>query len=138
MWRRRAPGSRAVALKSIEIPQRDDLAKRSAEMGLYLLEQLNRLRNRHPIVGDVRGLGLLAGVEIIGDGETKKMLDKSLGVEGQIRGMLRARGAIARVKGSTISVEPPVNLSQENLDIGIEWLDQSLGEIEAGTSRASW
>ena len=67
------PVCTAVGLRNIEIVEREHLAERAAEMGDYLLERLQRLLD-HPNVGDVRGKGLLLGVELVTDKESKTPL----------------------------------------------------------------
>ena len=62
----------AVGLKVIEIVVRDQLAARAAEAGLRLLAGLAELRDRYDCVGDVRGRGLLVGLEVVSDKESKK------------------------------------------------------------------
>ena len=61
----------AVGLKVAEIVIRDRLAKRARELGDYLKAQLLDLQQRHPIIGDVRGRGLLLGVELVSDRQSK-------------------------------------------------------------------
>ncbi len=68
------PVAAAVALRNIEIMEAERLVDRSAEMGAYLLDGLRGLM-RHKIVGDVRGKGLLLGVELVKDRTTKEPVD---------------------------------------------------------------
>ncbi|NJM98848.1 MAG: aminotransferase class III-fold pyridoxal phosphate-dependent enzyme [Phormidesmis sp. RL_2_1] len=68
------PAATAVALQNIEILEREHLVERAAEMGDYLLHRLQRLLT-HPQVGDVRGKGLLLGVELVTDKASKTPLD---------------------------------------------------------------
>ena len=68
------PAAAAVALRNIEILLEEKLTERSAENGHYLLDGLRSLM-RHPVVGDVRGKGLLAGVELVQSRDTKEPLE---------------------------------------------------------------
>ncbi len=68
------PAATAVGLRNIEIVEREGLAARAAEMGEYLLTRLQELLS-HPNVGDVRGKGLLLGIELVTDKESKTPLD---------------------------------------------------------------
>ncbi|MGF1521402.1 MAG: aminotransferase [Leptolyngbyaceae cyanobacterium] len=70
------PVSSAVALRNIEILQREELPERTAEMGEYLMARLRRLLD-HPNVGDVRGKGLLLGVELVKDRVSKAPIDSA-------------------------------------------------------------
>ena len=67
------PVAAAVALKNIEILENEKLVDNSAKQGAYLLRQLDEL-TEHPYVGDVRGRGLLAGVELVSDKDSKTPL----------------------------------------------------------------
>ena len=68
------PVTAAVALKNIEIIEQNDLVSNSERMGAYFLEQLDELKAQHPSIGDVRGIGLLLGVEFVSDRETESTL----------------------------------------------------------------
>ncbi|NEQ49605.1 MAG: aminotransferase class III-fold pyridoxal phosphate-dependent enzyme, partial [Leptolyngbya sp. SIO3F4] len=72
-----SPVCTAVGLRSIEILERENLCERAAEMGDYLLGKLQRLMD-HPNVGDVRGKGLLLGVELVKDKVSKTPLDSHI------------------------------------------------------------
>ena len=61
------PAPAAAALANINIIESEDLVENSAEMGAYMLEQLHSLEPEHPMIGNVRGLGLLACVEVVKD-----------------------------------------------------------------------
>lgn len=69
------PAATAVALRNIEIIERENLADRAAEMGDYLMERLQAALLPHPNVGDVRGKGLLLGVELVKDKVSKTPLE---------------------------------------------------------------
>ena len=91
------PVAAAVALRNVEILLEERLVERSAENGAYLLDGLRTLL-KHPWVGDVRGKGLLAGVELVKDRATKEIVPAR---RHQERGGLRApprrdRGALRR------------------------------------------
>ncbi|MEL6354700.1 MAG: aminotransferase [Cyanobacteria bacterium J06627_28] len=68
------PAATAVALRNIEIIEREELAERAAEMGSYLMERLQAALLPHPNVGDVRGKGLLLGIELVKDKVSKTPL----------------------------------------------------------------
>jgi adenosylmethionine-8-amino-7-oxononanoate aminotransferase len=68
----------AVGLRNLRIIEEEGLVEREAERGAYLLARLQSLRS-HEIVGDVRGLGLVAGIELVRDRATKELFDPALG-----------------------------------------------------------
>ena len=65
----------AVALKTIEITLKEKLADNAAKMGKYILERLAPLKKQSPYVGDVRGLGMATGIELVANKDTKEPLD---------------------------------------------------------------
>ncbi len=111
--------------------RKDELLKNVREMGEYALERLNDLKERHKIVGDVRGKGLLIGIEIVKDKESKRpakeetasiCFNKALN-----KGLLLATSGWY---GNVIRFAPPLTVSRDELDKAIEILDQSISEVE--------
>ena len=119
----------AAASKNIEIIEREDLIKRSEEMGTYLFELAQGLRS-HPTVGDVRGgLGLLSALDLVKSKETKEAWGvshpfiKNLGLRTQERGM------ITRV-WDVLHLAPPLVITREECDKIIAIVDDCLTELE--------
>ncbi|MEL7313607.1 MAG: aminotransferase [Cyanobacteria bacterium J06559_3] len=114
------PVCTAVALRNIEILQREGLAERAAEMGEYLLERLKRLLD-HPNVGDVRGKGLLLGVELVKDKISKAPLENG-GVTAVIKHCMDNQVIIGRntntIPGYTnvLILCPPLVVTREEAD----------------------
>jgi adenosylmethionine-8-amino-7-oxononanoate aminotransferase len=126
------PAAAAVALRNIEIMLQERLPERAAETGRYLLDALGTLA-RHPWVGDVRGKGLLAGVELVRDRKTKEVMpaaqmqalvDFCLG-----RGVIVGRSVGSRALGNTITLAPPLVLTRREVDRIVAVLDEGIGEI---------
>ncbi|HEX3860067.1 MAG TPA: aspartate aminotransferase family protein, partial [Stellaceae bacterium] len=110
----------AVGLRNVEIIEREDLPGRAATAGKRLLGQLEELRDL-PVVGEVRGLGMMFGIELVTDKASKA---PALGVgvkvarEAMSRGLLcRARpGGLDPAMGDTICLSPPLSTPTEILD----------------------
>ena len=66
------PVASAAALRNIQIMEDEDLPGNSARMGAYLLERPERVAGKHEMIGDVRGLGLMCGMELVRDRQTKE------------------------------------------------------------------
>jgi len=118
----------AVGLATLEILTRDTMAQRAQEMGAYLKTQLVALMSRHACIGDVRGKGLLLGMEIVKDRESKQP-DPELGSrisEECLR--LGLSMNIVRVKGygGVFRIAPPLTVTQEEIDLGVSMLDQAI------------
>jgi len=129
------PAAAAVALRNIEIMQAEQLADRSAAMGHYLLDGLRSLM-RHPAVGDVRGKGLLLGLELVKDRSTKEPLGPAqiTSIVDFCRddGLLVGRGGGGRRYGNTITLSPPLVISRAECDRIVETLDRALATLDCG------
>lgn len=103
------------------------LVDNAARMGAYLKEKLTAMQDRHPAIGDVRGLGLMLAVDLVKDRATREP-DR----ERVARVLERAfeKGLVLLACGaSSIRIAPPLILSQEEADIGLRILDEVLGEV---------
>lgn len=92
------PTACPVAMANLDIIERDNLVERSATMGEYLLSRLEELREL-PCVGDVRGLGLIAPVELVEDVQTKQPFAPGKKVGDRVIAEARQRGLITRNRG---------------------------------------
>ncbi len=124
------PIAAAAAIRNLQVFADEDLVGKSASQGEYLLARLEELR-AHPTVGDVRGLGLFAGVELVADRTTKKKIAKDSGFIKRVNKELLERGLITRL-WDVIHVAPPLVVSKEEIDQIVAGIDESLtiGETE--------
>jgi 2,2-dialkylglycine decarboxylase (pyruvate) len=121
----------AVGLKVVEVVLRDQLASRAAQAGERLRAGLTELRDRYDCVGDVRGRGLLVGMEIVADKDSKKPAPElgaaitqrcfELGLSMNITA-LRGMGGVFRIA-------PPLTITDDELDLGITILDQAIADV---------
>lgn len=109
------PVGAAVALANIAVLEKEDLVERSAQLGRRLLEKLQPLGD-HPNVGEIRGLGLLAAVELVEDRATKASFPGSAGVGQKIRQALLKRGLLTRLLGEVICLAPPLVSTEADID----------------------
>ncbi len=114
------PASCAAALENLAIFEEMDLVRRSEDMGHYLLERLQELYE-YPIVGDVRGLGLMAGIELVQDRQTKEPLPVD-DVQ-SIVSACKEHGVIISKNGDTVAglnnvltIAPALIISREEID----------------------
>ena len=119
----------AVGAKVVEIVLRDRLAERAGELGGYLKEQLNALQQRHPVIGDVRGRGLLQGVEIVSDRGSKTPAPE-IGMAISCRCLeLGACLNISRPSSAGIfRIAPPLTVSRDEIDSAMAIFDSALGD----------
>lgn len=133
------PLSCATALAVLDYVEEHDLVKRCAEMGDLMLEKLLPLQEL-PIVAEVRGKGLLIGVEFVADKNTRAPFDPSLGITNRIvegvfdRGvaiMPGAPGLIDGVEGDHIAISPPFTISSEEVVISVDAVISTVRELSA-------
>jgi len=113
----------AAALKTIELLQ-NGLVQNSAEVGAYLKQGLERLKEKYECIGDVRGMGMMLGVEFVKDKRSKKE-DPEL--RDRIEMATFERGLILLGCGTnSIRWSPPLILTRENVDVALEIFDDAI------------
>ena len=129
------PAAAAVAVRNIEIMLEEKLPERAATMGAYLMDGLKATLFKHGICGDVRGKGLLIGIELVTDRESKVQLDGAL--VGGVVEFCKANGVIVGRSGggsrhsNTIVLSPPLIITRTECDTLIEVLDKALAHTVA-------
>ena len=126
------PVAAAVALRNVGIIVEEKLVERSAENGAYLLDGLRTLL-KHPWVGDVRGKGLLAGVELVRDRASKAIVPPD-GIKAVVdfarrHGVIVGRSGGGRHLGSTIVLSPPLVITRAEIDRVVAVLDAAIAEL---------
>lgn len=131
------PVACAVALKSIDIIESEGLVENAATTGEYLMEALTTLTGDHPIVGDVRGLGLLCAIELVSERTTKAGFDPKLRMADRLTAKFGERGLILPVRGNVIPITPPLTTTRAEIDEIMHAIDLALWEIEGELGIAS-
>ena len=123
------PTACAVALRNLQIIEDERLVARAAERGAYLQKRLQELRS-HEIVGDVRGLGLMAGVELVRDRQTKDLFDASRGAARRVWLDALEQGVIVRpLPGDVVGMSPPLVISEQQIDQLVMVLDKAIASV---------
>lgn len=128
------PISCAAALATIELIEKEYMAN-AAEVGQYTLDALTELQGRHPSIGEVRGKGLMIGVEFVMDRETKEPAEK---LEDRVINLAFERGLLLLGCGkSTIRIAPPLSITTSEVDDGLVIFEEALtlAEKEFGVKR---
>ena len=121
------PVSCAAALATLKL-LKDRLIANAADVGGYLMDGLNALMAKHPLIGDVRGRGLMVGVELVRDRQTKERAveERDAAVNGAF-----ARGLLLLGAGkNAIRFSPPLVITRAQADIAVRIFDDTLTEIE--------
>ncbi len=121
-----------AGLATIKAIEQDNMVENARTVGAYLNEKLNALKEKHTLVGDVRGLGLFQGMELVSDLNTKKPASVETA-----KVVFRAfeLGLIVYYVGmfsNVIEITPPLIITKADVDEGVAILDQALTDVEAG------
>ncbi|MFI6476582.1 aspartate aminotransferase family protein [Nonomuraea sp. NPDC050663] len=124
------PLAAMVAGTVLDVVERDGLVERSRRLGDLMSARLAELRERHAAIGDVRGRGLLQGIELVVDRETKEPADR-LGhevTEACLRRGLHMNIVQLPGMGGVFRMAPPLTIGESDLERGLDILDKALGE----------
>jgi len=114
---------------TIQVIEEEDLVDNAAAMGARLRAGLEGLQERHPLIGDVRGKGLMQGIELVTDRETKEPAPgetSRLLEEAKDRGLLIGKGGLY---GNVVRVAPCLNIGADDVDRAVEILDDAFAAI---------
>ncbi|MCI0547946.1 MAG: aspartate aminotransferase family protein [Candidatus Rokubacteria bacterium] len=121
------PLAAAAGLAALEILVREDLVRNAKRVGAVMLRRLEALRERYECVGEVRGRGLLLGIELVKDRKSREPLGKDV-TRALYQECLR-RGLVAMSYAPTIRINPPLIIGEDTALAGLEILDEALGVV---------
>ncbi|WP_102349174.1 aspartate aminotransferase family protein [Bacillus sp. Marseille-P3661] len=132
------PQSAAVALAVLEFIEKENLVEKSAQNGLYLLEKLKQLAANYPIIGDVRGKGLMIGIEFVKNRITKQTFSRNIGLTNAVIKKARDKGLLVYpasagndgMDGDAIIIAPPLVITKKEIDMLLELLEETVSEIQ--------
>ena len=122
------PVASAAALKNIEIMENEGMVANAAKQGAYLLDGLKELKDKYLMIGDVRGLGLFCGVEIVADRETKEYFPASADLANRITQGFAENGLLLR-GGDRMNVAPPLCITSSEVDELITIMDKVFDQV---------
>jgi taurine--2-oxoglutarate transaminase len=123
----------AAGLAAVEAYENEGLIERSRGLGAHLLAKLRALQERHACIGDVRGRGLYAVVELVADRATRAPLAPWPQLAAPLRRLLQealARGVSFAARGNLLLIAPPLVIAQEDLDHALDLLDELLARVD--------
>lgn len=129
----------AAGIRTIDIILKNGLVDNAREVGSYMKDKLSEIKDRHKIIGDVRGLGLMLGMELVRDKETKERFPDKLTREGKnikevFMGEAFKRGLIILGCGfNSIRLSPPLILTKSEADEGLKIIEEVVERIEEMT-----
>ena len=119
------PLASAAGLAALEIIVKEDLVKNSERVGAVMLSALEAMKDRHSIIGIVRGKGLMLGIELVRDQKTKEPIAKEF-TKTLYQECLR-RGLVAMTYSPSIRINPPLVITEDEALAGLAILDEALG-----------
>jgi 4-aminobutyrate aminotransferase len=120
----------AAALATLDVIEKEGLLAHSTEVGNYMMKRLADWPKKHRMVGDVRGRGLMVGVEIVKDKETKEYAHDE---RDRIVELAFERGILFLGCGpSTVRISPPLVVTKDEADAAIDVLDECISIVEKG------
>ena len=124
------PVAMAASLAAIGVMEKEANPAHVAEVGAHLRAGLERLYEKYPVIGDVRGKGLMQGVELVTDRETKEPATKAINhlfEECRSLGLLIGKGGLY---GNTVRIAPPLIATKDDVDRALEILDVAFARVQ--------
>ncbi len=121
------PLASAAGLAALEIIVKEDLVANAERVGRVMLRRLEELKEKHRCVGEVRGKGLMLGIELVRDRATKEPLDRAI-TRDLYQECLR-RGLVAMTYAPSVRINPPLTIREEQALAGLAILDEALGVV---------
>jgi 4-aminobutyrate aminotransferase len=123
------PVTAAAILATVDVIEKRKLAENAEKMGHYLRDQLNGLKEKHRVIGEVRGMGLIQGMEIVkSKKEPAPDLVAGLFEKTKEQGLLIGKGGLY---GNVIRITPPLTIERNEIDRAIRIMDQAFEKVQA-------
>ena len=124
------PVTCATAKAVIDVIEEDDLRTNAAVVGGYFRKKLDELQEKHELIGDVRGMGLMQALELVEERSSKRPAPAATNTvmeEARKRGLLIGKGGFY---GNVIRMSPPLNISKADVDEAVQTLDESFAAVK--------
>ena len=125
------PVAAAAALATLDMLERDDIPARVREVSGPFQARLGGLVDRVPYVGNVRGIGLMAGIEMVADKATRAPLPKTSDLPARVAREAYRRGLMTRVSGSMMILSPPLVISPQEVEFLCSTLEAAFDAVKA-------
>jgi len=121
------PMACAAALACLEVIEEEDIVRRSAELGAFMLARMEQMQQAHPTIGEVRGKGCLLGIELVKDRKTKEPFTEA-GIKVYQKAFQRGLAWIPA--GHNLRIAPPLIMEKEIAAKGLDIIEEAIGETE--------
>ncbi|HVI39886.1 MAG TPA: aspartate aminotransferase family protein [Anaerovoracaceae bacterium] len=126
------PVACAAGLETLSVIKEEKLEENAAKIGNYLLEQFHKLEEKHEIIGDVRGKGLITGIELVKDRVTKEPADELAALVVYRSYELGLLYYYAGIHSNVLEFTPPLVITMKQAKKAVKIIDQSIEEVLAG------
>lgn len=121
------PMACAAALASIEVIEEEQILENVRTVGRSIMERMKRMKETHPIIGDVKGKGFLLGIELVKDKQTKEPFDEA----GKLVYQKAFRKGLAWIPaGHILRMSPPLIMDEKYASMGLDMIEESIAEVE--------
>ncbi len=133
------PIAAAAGLKTLEIMERENLVAHAAEVGAYMQRRLREAFADHPLVGEVRGVGMVAGIELVADKANKVAFELTDKIGARMADILLEEGLISRGVANSLCFSPPLVLTESDVDDMVERFGRALERLSAAlVAEGTW
>jgi 4-aminobutyrate aminotransferase len=120
------PVTAAAALATLQVIEREGLVEQAARVGAHAMARLQEMKRRHPLIGDVRGRGLLIGIELVSDRAAKTSAPDA--AERVLYHALSRGLSFKTTMGHVLTLTPPLITTEAQMDAALDILDEAIGE----------
>jgi len=121
------PMACAAALASVEVIEEENILDNVRQVGKYFMKRLEKMKNEHPIIGDVKGKGFLLGIELVKDKNTKEPFNEA----GKLVYQKAFRKGLAWIPaGHILRMSPPLIMDEKFAAMGLDMIEESIAEVE--------
>ena len=124
----KSPVGCAAALATIEYIEKHHLAEHASELGRYALTRMNEMKERHSLIGDVRGLGLFLGIELVKDRETRERATDE--TEAVMYAALSKGLSFKLTMGNIITLTPALIITKDEINKALDIIEECIAEVE--------
>jgi 4-aminobutyrate aminotransferase len=126
----KSPVACAAALATIRFIEENRLAEHARELGQHALDRMAAMMERHPLIGDIRGLGLFLGIELVKDRTTgERAIEEA---EAVMYAALSRGLSFKLTMGNILTLTPALTITREEMDRALDIIEACLSEVEKG------
>ena len=125
----KSPVGCAAALATINYIENHNLVQHARELGRHCLERMQAMKDRHPLIGDVRGLGLFLGIELVQDRQTRERANDE--AESVMYAALSQGVSFKLTMGNIITLTPPLTINRQEMDQALDIIEACIAGVEA-------